>query len=172
MLARQIKLQNTLLTYHWHITKATYKRWDAALPRTIIPVSNSLTITSEKHCVTTTWRNWNMDVWDALIQGWNVESFSILAASNSLTITSKKHCAKSTCRNVCVWYSLVQFWNLALSIVIIPTSNCLAVTSKKHTMTSTCRHLDVCYSLFQGWNLALSIKVVSRSDCLTIASEK
>jgi hypothetical protein len=80
----------------------------------------------------------------------------VVSNGNSTAITLEKHRMRKTCRNLSVLQSLVQKWDVALSILIVSDGNSTAITPEKHRMTSACRNLDVHHSLIQSWDVASS----------------
>ncbi|CAL1128017.1 unnamed protein product [Cladocopium goreaui] len=97
----------------------------------------------------------------------------VSSASNRAAITSEKDGMQSTRRNLGVCHTLIQRWNVALSLRIVSTSNSTAITSYKrrmnNTSNTTCRHLGVCHAVVDRWNVA---SVPSASNCTAISSKK
>ena len=81
---------------------------------------------------------WNLGVWHAFIQRWNVAlSKFIVSTSESSTITPEEHCIGIACRNLSVDCSRIQSWKAALSIIVQSASCSTTITSEKHCVAIT-----------------------------------
>ena len=94
------------------------------------------------------------------------------SSGNSTAITPDKHSTTHTCRNLAVCHSLIQRWDVALSISVASNGNSTAITADKHCVRSACRNLDVCHALLQRWDVALSMRIISDGNSTAITPEK
>ena len=54
------------------------------------------------------------------------------------TITAKKYCVPPTCRNLGIWHSFIQRWNVALSELVSSASYNGPITAKKYRVRIAC----------------------------------
>ena len=75
----------------------------------------------------------------------------IQSASHSTAITSEKCRMTAPCRNLGVSHTLIQRWDVALTISIQSTSNSTRITSEEQGESIFAgRNLGVCYTLSKG----------------------
>jgi hypothetical protein len=75
-------------------------------------------------------------------------------------------------RNLGVFNSILQRWNVRLFKSISSKSHSKAIISQKNCMETTCSHLGVYLSILQYWNVAFSVKISPESLNTAITSQK
>ena len=72
-------------------------------------------------------------------------------------------CIPTTSRNLGIGHSVIQWWDVALSILIPATNHNSAIIAEKHRMISTSRNLGIRPSVIRRWNVTLSIPILAAS---------